>query len=208
MTNPFMTRALIGLALLATVTGSSPAQGASYADIKQAYDNCGGLCTLQFGSEATVDKCCSVSLTQILKCSQTCIAIEQAAFTMCLNSCAGALLSGYIDLVAELTEDARQVAIGGPLECSEGFKVADLAVTITQPGSPSAGVGKWKGACTGDVQHWDTLATIRGEGAATFAPGPATACAVAQFTIGGQAAEAKQWCQEVTLLPAGAELEP
>jgi len=204
--NFFTIRALIGLVLL--TAGFSPVEAATYAQIKQAYDNCFGFCQLQFGSEARIDKCCSVSLTEIVKCSPTCMALERTAFDICLDECANVLLSGNIDLVAELTEDGRQIAIGGPLECSEGFKVADLTVTITQSGSRGVGVGKWKGACTGGEQDWNTLASIRGEGAATFVPGPAIACAVAQFTIGGQGAEAKQWCQEVTVLPLGAELEP
>jgi hypothetical protein len=192
----------ISIALLCGVP--HPSRGANFEEIKESYNRCTASCEGQFGDPAVIEaECCSIR-----RCSDTCMSVYTLFFATCLDGCANVILSGDIDPVAALADGGRRVDVGGPLECNVGFQVQELTVTVTQQRAPAAAVGKWKGDCSGRPGHWDTVAAVHGAGVAGLRPGPARICAVAEFAIGGQAAEAKQWCQDVTLLPEGTERAP
>ena len=102
-----------------------------------------------------------------------------------------------IDPVAGLSEHGRHLALTGPLQVTAGERVL-LRVTVTQRTTGALAEGETQFVGTGDLQQWAVRAHTTGRKA--FAPGPATATALALTVArGGEVTDAHQWLVDMTL---------
>ena len=103
-----------------------------------------------------------------------------------------------IDPVAVLSDDGRSVHVTGPLACDQD-QMADLRVTLTQRTTGAVANARIIFPCTTTVQQWEV--DLRAKGREIFAPGSATAVALARTTIAdGESDDAHQWLVEITLV--------
>ena len=102
-----------------------------------------------------------------------------------------------INPLAIITDDGRHLIVTGPLACTDSER-AFLHVTVTQRATGAVAEGHTRLLCTGETQHWEVHAVIRGH--ATFQEGPATAVAVGRTLLRGEATDAHQWLVDVTLV--------
>ena len=109
-----------------------------------------------------------------------------------------------IDPVGIVADKGRQVTVGGPIAMGDGTvllagETADLRVTVTQRSTGALAEGRGIITSTGQTNHWEVTAMARGK--AVFAPGPATAVAVAVTTAAhNDATDAHQWLVNITLV--------
>ena len=115
---------------------------------------------------------------------------------LCAPVAVARILTNTIDPVATVTGDGRQIVVTGPLRCGEGQRVS-IGVTVSQRSTGAVAEGETQLICTGDTQHWEVRASIRG--AQTFQEGPATAVAVARTNDRGVADDAHQWLVNIAL---------
>ena len=107
------------------------------------------------------------------------------------------IMRNTIDTTAVLPEGGRSVVISGPIECEAGERVHVL-IRVTQRTSGAIAEGRALLACTGEEGPWVIEAEVAGR--QRFAPGAATAVAVAWTVRRGVATDAHQWLVPVTLL--------
>jgi hypothetical protein len=137
------------------------------------------------------------------------------AITICLSTCSSRasacrsncyVASSDVDAVARLADSGRRLIVTGPLQCDEGLEVRDLHVSVIQTGVGATAEGRGRLTCTGGGQSWSVDAVLHGPG--QLRPfDVAEVCAVADFGQPGLEVEVKRWCRQVTVLPAGVELE-
>ena len=108
------------------------------------------------------------------------------------------VVNNTIDPVAVVSDDGRSVHLTGPLACDQN-QTADLRVTLTQRTTGAVATGRIIFPCTTTVQQWEV--DLRAKGREIFAPGSATAVALARTTIAdGESDDAHQWLVEITLV--------
>lgn len=90
----------------------------------------------------------------------------------------------------------RVVFARGGIACDPG-EVYRVDVELTQ--GEAHATGRTAGRCTGDAQTWQAVVVARG--GATFAAGPAHACAVATTRRQG-ITDSHEWCADPVLAPA------
>lgn len=101
------------------------------------------------------------------------------------------------DETAELSSDGRQIALGGPIECTAGQRVQFIRVTVTQDGV--IGEGRTVGdVCAGSGDEWTAI--VHAHGRSGFTSGTATACGLGALGDPGDTLAAFQWCREITLV--------
>ena len=102
-----------------------------------------------------------------------------------------------IDASAVIADGDRRVVVTGPIECDLGERVHVL-VTVTQRTTGAIAEGRTLVACTGVEGPWTVEAEVAGR--ERFAPGGATAVAVAWTVRRGVTTDAHQWLVPVTLV--------
>ena len=107
------------------------------------------------------------------------------------------LIGNTIDPVLTVNDNGRHIIVTGPTVCTSSEK-SDLRVTVTQRSTGAVAEGRARFTCTGDLQHWEALATTVGREA--FVEGPAIAVAIATTNDRGTTTDAHQWLVKVTLV--------
>jgi hypothetical protein len=102
-----------------------------------------------------------------------------------------------IDPVGIVAHQGRHVTVGGPLAMTAG-ETALLRVTVTQRTTGALAEGQVLVRGNGQTNQWEVTAAVQGR--ETFAPGPATAVALARPTLNGNATDAHQWLVNITLV--------
>jgi hypothetical protein len=102
-----------------------------------------------------------------------------------------------IDPRATVTDDDCHLVVTGPIACTENER-ASLHVTVTQRDTGAVAKGHTRIICTGETQHWEVHAAIRGH--AAFQEGLATAVAFGRTTVRGEPTDAHQWLVDITLV--------
>jgi hypothetical protein len=70
-----------------------------------------------------------------------------------------------IDQLATYRQGGTLVRVTGPISCTRGERVA-IRVAVRQPAAGASTRGRWKGRCTGEVQHislavrWRSCASV------------------------------------------------
>lgn len=105
------------------------------------------------------------------------------------------LVWNTIDEEATLFGNGQGAFVTGPVECTEGGRVA-IRVEVTQ--GATTGTGSFRAPCTGEEQEWAVSVVVRGSG--KFEPGPATATAWA--VVGGRqhATDDSEWTEGIVLV--------
>jgi pimeloyl-ACP methyl ester carboxylesterase len=113
---------------------------------------------------------------------------------------AGAFVSGNtIDGLATYRDRGGLVRLTGPIACTRGERVA-IRVAVRQPTIAARARGRWKGRCTGEVQHWQVRARARG--GTRFENGRGRVCAVATTRTGSRVTDRRTWCESVQVAGA------
>lgn len=108
------------------------------------------------------------------------------------------LAANTIDPVGRLSANRRRIEMTGPFLCDQTQPMA-MRVTVTQRNTGAMAEGYGFAIGTAAPQQWRVVAYAIGETA--FAPGPATAVALARTTTSlGQPDDAHQWLVNVTLV--------
>jgi hypothetical protein len=94
-------------------------------------------------------------------------------------------------------KDGSLVWVTGPIACTRGERIS-ITVTIRQAAIGARARGRWKGRCTGEVQHWQVTARRRG---ARFETGRGRVCAVATTRDGSRVTDTRRWCERVRMAP-------
>jgi hypothetical protein len=94
-------------------------------------------------------------------------------------------------------DNGHQLLLTGPVSCTESERT-DLRVIVTQRSTGAVAEGRAFITCTGNVQHWEVMASTQGH--ATFQEGSATAVALARSLSSGEATDAHQWLVNITLV--------
>ncbi len=102
-----------------------------------------------------------------------------------------------IDPVALVTQQGRHLVVTGPAACDR-IEWVDQRVTVTQRATGAVAEGRVRFVCSTGEQQWEVHAATHGN--EVFAPGPATAVAVAVTGSGGVATDAHQWLVNITLV--------
>jgi hypothetical protein len=102
-----------------------------------------------------------------------------------------------IDPVGIVAGQGRHVTLTGPLAFTAG-ETAHLRVTVTQRSTGALAEGEVLLTGNGQTNQWEVTAAVQGR--KTFAPGPATAVALARPTLNGNATDAHQWLVNITLV--------
>jgi hypothetical protein len=96
-----------------------------------------------------------------------------------------------------LLSGGDRVKVGGHLTCTAGDHIF-VRVTVTQNETAALAEKDWGNhVCTGANQSFGVTATW--QGTERFAPGAATACALARTSNGSRHTGAIQWCSNITL---------
>ena len=99
-----------------------------------------------------------------------------------------------IDRHTTSTRAGAQLRVTGPIGCTPGERIA-IAVTVTQPATGAQARKRWKGRCTGELQHWQVRARTRN--AERFATGHGKVCAVATTRAAATVTDTRRWCEPV-----------
>jgi hypothetical protein len=104
------------------------------------------------------------------------------------------IATNTIDELATHKADGRLVRVTGPIACMRGERVS-IRVVVRQPATAARARKRWKGRCTGEVQHWQI--TARARRGTRFADGRGRVCAVAITRAGSRATDTRRWCERV-----------
>jgi hypothetical protein len=102
-----------------------------------------------------------------------------------------------IDPVAVVPDNGRHLVVTGPFTCTARER-AYLLMTVTQRTTGAVAEGSGFITCTGVNQQWEVHALT--QGAASFAPGAATAVGLGTTSYRGQVTDAHQWLVNITLV--------
>jgi pimeloyl-ACP methyl ester carboxylesterase len=103
------------------------------------------------------------------------------------------IAANTIDRLATYKQRGGLVRVTGPIACTRGEHVA-IRVAVSEPATARAR-GRWKGRCTGEVQHWQV--TARARGGSRFESGRGRVCAVATTRRGARVTDRHRWCERV-----------
>jgi hypothetical protein len=107
------------------------------------------------------------------------------------------IATNTIDDLATHNEHGRLVRATGPIACARGERVA-IRIVVRQPATAARARKRWKGHCTGEVQHW--LVTARARRGTRFTDGRGRVCAVAITRDGPRATDTRRWCERVDVV--------
>ena len=125
------------------------------------------------------------------------VALGLAVVMLAGADAASAFLSANtIDELATHKKHGRLVRVTGPIGCTRGERVS-ISVGVRQPATAARARNRWKGRCTGEVQHWQVRArTRRGT---RFENGSGRVCAVANTRTGSRVTDTRRWCERVNV---------
>jgi pimeloyl-ACP methyl ester carboxylesterase len=123
------------------------------------------------------------------------VVVGLAAVLLFGAEAAGAFVSGNtIDGLATYKQGGKLVRVTGPIACTRSERIA-IRVATRQAETAARAGGRWKGRCTGEVQHWRVRARARGE--SRFQSGRGGVCAVATTRRGARVTDRRRWCERV-----------
>jgi hypothetical protein len=125
------------------------------------------------------------------------LVLAAAAGVLVAGTAFAKLAANTIDPVAFVTHQGRHLVVTGPVTCDR-VEWIHQRVTVTQRATGAVAEGHLRFACGTERQQWELRATAHGN--EVFAPGPATAVAVAVSGDGGVATDAHQWLVNITLV--------
>jgi alpha-beta hydrolase superfamily lysophospholipase len=126
------------------------------------------------------------------------LVVGLAALLLSGAEAASAFISANtIDEHATYRRDGRLLRVTGPVRCTRGERVA-IGVAVRQPATAARARSRWRGRCTGKVQHWRV--TARARRGTRFEDGSARVCAVAKTRTGSRATDRRRWCERVTVV--------
>jgi pimeloyl-ACP methyl ester carboxylesterase len=106
------------------------------------------------------------------------------------------LSANTIDDLATHEKRGKLVVVTGPIRCTRGERVS-ISVVVRQPATAARARNRWKGRCTGELQHWQVRArTRRGT---RFETGSARVCAVATTRTRSRVTDTRRWCERVNV---------
>jgi pimeloyl-ACP methyl ester carboxylesterase len=104
------------------------------------------------------------------------------------------ITANTIDEHATYTKHGSLLRTTGPIGCTRGERIS-IRASVTQPATAAHARGRWKGRCTGKVQHWQVEARARGE--SRFETGRGRVCAVAKTRSADRVTDTRRWCERV-----------
>ena len=99
-----------------------------------------------------------------------------------------------IDELATHHKRGGLVRVTGPIACTRGERVA-IEVAVNQPGTAARARSRWRGRCTGEVQHWRVKARARR--GTRFGNGRGRVCVRATMRAGSRVTDTRRWCERV-----------
>ncbi len=106
------------------------------------------------------------------------------------------LSANTIDDLATHKARGKLVVVNGPIRCTRGERVS-ISVVVRQPATAARARNRWKGRCTGELQHWQVKArTRRGT---RFENGTGRVCAVANTRTRSRVTDTRRWCERVNV---------
>src|SRR5262249_7539748 len=111
--------------------------------------------------------------------------------------CTPVVFKPGFDGTAGLSQDGREIAVSGPIDCTAGERIEYVRVTVTQDGAVAEGETSGR-ICTGSNEGW--AATAHAEGRASFGAGEAKVCGLATLGNAGDTLATFQWCRDITLV--------
>jgi hypothetical protein len=112
------------------------------------------------------------------------------------NAASAFISANTIDKHATYKQRGVLVRVTGPIVCTRGERVA-IRAAVRQPATAARARGRWKGRCTGAVQHWQVRARARGM--TRFENGRGRVCAVATTRSDAGVTDRRTWCERVQL---------
>ena len=106
------------------------------------------------------------------------------------------IAANTIDERATYKKHGTLLRVSGPIACTRGERVA-IRVAIRQPATAARARSRWKGRCTGKVQHWQVRARARR--GTRFENGRGRVCAVAKTRSGSRVTDKRRWCERVSV---------
>jgi hypothetical protein len=123
------------------------------------------------------------------------------ALAVALLAGAGAASAGIasntIDELATHKRGGGLVRVTGPIGCAQGERVS-IRVAVRQPATAARARRRWRGRCTGEVQHWEV--TARAGRGTRFENGRGRVCAVATTRAGSRVTDTRRWCERVDVV--------
>jgi hypothetical protein len=104
------------------------------------------------------------------------------------------IATNTIDELATHKRDGRLVRATGPIACTRGERIA-ITATVRQAAARAR--SRWRGRCTGAVQHWRI--TGRARRGTRFEDGRGRVCAVATTRRAAHVTDTRRWCEPVDL---------
>ncbi len=120
-----------------------------------------------------------------------------AAGTFIARTAFARIAYNTIDPIGSVAGNGRQITVTGPIASDAGERT-ELRVMVTQRSTGAVAEGRAFLVGTGAMQQWQVGASAQGN--EDFAPGPATAVAMARTSVRGQATDAHQWLVNITLV--------
>ena len=107
------------------------------------------------------------------------------------------IATNTIDELATHKKDGRLVRVTGPIGCTQGERVS-ITVGIRQPATAARARSRWKGRCTGEIQHWQVRPRARR--GTRFENAAGRVCAVATTRSGYSRTDTRRWCERVDVV--------
>jgi hypothetical protein len=191
------------LLAIGLVSAAPPgAHAAKIVDIIVEQNNCLAECSQD--TKACTTACCSRLL-----CRSSCVDACNSNLNICNADCSTFCStcspdSAFFD-TATISGDGRLVNVGGPLVCPESA-TADLDVTLTQKGTGAVATGHVRAQCPPSETTF--AVAVQTTGSTSFLPlSKVQACGTAWIHGANLSLDSFQWCREITLVPAGFQLE-
>jgi pimeloyl-ACP methyl ester carboxylesterase len=108
------------------------------------------------------------------------------------------ITANSIDPHATYTREGARVRVTGPIACTRGERVS-IRVAVSQSATAARARNRWRGGCTGEVQHWQVGARARR--GIRFENGSARVCAVAKTRTRSRITDVRRWCERVAVIP-------
>jgi pimeloyl-ACP methyl ester carboxylesterase len=106
------------------------------------------------------------------------------------------IAANTIDEHAAYKKHGRLLRVSGPISCTSGERIS-IRVTVRQPATAARARERWKGRCTGKVQHGQVRARARR--GTRFENGSGRVCAAANTRTGPRVTDRRRWCERVNV---------
>jgi alpha-beta hydrolase superfamily lysophospholipase len=110
------------------------------------------------------------------------------------DSASAILTANTIDEHATYSHQGSLLRATGRIGCTRAERVS-IGVGVSQPATAARARGRWKGRCTGKVQHWQVR--VRARRGTSFENGGGRVCAVAKTRSGSRVTDTRRWCERV-----------